>query len=242
MTCAPTDRLLQTLRVSVPGATDDMLKISIFNTMDEFLRRTSAWKYKEDVQLLADTYEYDLAAPSTAALVRVMEATHNDVPVMNSAEGVVQSSFGILVPELQFPDGDVLFSPFQTDTVPPGIFTFAIFQPNYISFTGLPGADGLQFPFKIVMALSVSKECLECEDYDEWGVPEWMWDMYFQDWLNGTMANLFALPAKPWTNTAQALFYGRRFRSNMAYRKQEIARGFAYNVNRGRFPKAGGWI
>ena len=58
MTCAPTDRLLQTLKVHVPGVTDDMLNLELFNVMDEFFRRTSAWQYRSDITLVEDITEY----------------------------------------------------------------------------------------------------------------------------------------------------------------------------------------
>ena len=40
MTCAPTDRIMQTLRTRVAGAADPMIELELFNTIDEFLRRT----------------------------------------------------------------------------------------------------------------------------------------------------------------------------------------------------------
>jgi hypothetical protein len=239
MTCAPTDRLLQTLRTRVAGATDDMLKLDLFNTMDEFFRRTSAWKYEIAIELKEDTYEYDLETPASATFVRVMSASHNGIPVPNTQSGVVQSSVGVLVPELTFPDGDALFQEFSSDEAPDGTFTWALYRPSYISFTGVPGADGRKYPFIMVIALSLAKGCLE-EDCDNWEIPDWMYDMYFDAFLDGALGRLYSMPAKPWTNPQMALFHGRKFRSAMGYRKQEIRRGFAYNIQTWRFPR-GGW-
>jgi len=239
MTCAPTDRLLQTLRVMIPGAGDDMLNLQIFNTIDVFLRRTNAWKIENDIILNGDELEYDLGVPGDAAIVRVMSAEHRNIPIANTQSGVVQSSFGTLVPELTFPDGDAIFDPVSMGETAPGIFTWAIYRPNYISFTGVPDEEGRKFPFKLVISLSLAKHCLEVE-CSEWDVPEWMYDTYFDDWKTGVLSELYGMPAKPWSNPALGMFHGKKFRSQMGFRKQEVARGFAYNVPRWRFPR-GGW-
>lgn len=238
MTCAPTDRLMQTLRVHVPGAGDDLLQLELFNVIDEFLRRTSAWKYENEIQLLEEELEYDLQLPGSSAVVRVMSASHNGIPVPNTQSGVIQASVGTLLPELTFPDGDAVFAPFQISNPTPGLFTWAIYKPTYISFTGIPDQEGLQFPFKLVLALSIAKQCLE-QECGDWELPEWMFDMYFEDWCQGVYHRMYGMPAKPWTNERLALFHGRNFRNKMNQRKQEAQRGFAYNVQTWHFPRNG---
>lgn len=230
---------MQTLRITAPGAPDATIQVVLFNIIDEFFRRTSAWKYENDVTMEEDTYVYDIAIPPDAEVVRAMGATHNGVPVSSSASSVVQSSTGVLEPELRLPDGDAVFDPFRIDLVtPPGTFTYALFRPSYISVTNPPVGDAMQYPLKLILALSLAQTCIEC-DCGDWQLEDWMYDMYFQDWKDGALFSLYSMPAKPWSNPSLSVYHGKRWRNAMAYRKQEAKRGFVYNVPTWRFP--GGW-
>jgi hypothetical protein len=233
--CAPVDRIMQTLRVSVPGATDDLLNLQLFNVMDEFFRRTSAWVHKSDITLVEDVQEYGFIVPADTQVVRMMGVTHQNVPVPSATStGVVQNSVGTIEPELVFPDGDISVEPTRSD-IEGGIFSYAIYRPNYISITSLPDAEARKWPLEIVLALTLARQCIE-SDCGEWSVEEWMWDMYFDDWLDGTLGRMYGMPAKPWASTTHAQYHHRRFRNAMAYRKQESIRGFTYGQPTWRYP------
>jgi hypothetical protein len=238
--CTPADRILQTLRVHVPGVTDELLNLELFNVMDEFFRRTSAWQYKAEIALIENIVEYGFAVPADSVVVRLMGVTHQNIPVPSAtATGVVQTSVGTIEPEMVFPDGDISVEPARTD-LEGGIFSYAIYRPNYISLTSTPDAEARKYPLEAVLALTLARGCLEC-DCGDWSIEEWMWDMYFQDFLDGTLGRLYGMPAKPWANPTIAVYHGRRFRSQMAYRKQEALRGFTYNqpAPGWRFPRNG---
>lgn len=236
--CSPMDRLLQTLRVQVPGATDAAISLALFNTIDEFLRRTSAWKFEQDIPLETGVQEYVLAPPIDSTIVRLMRISHNDVPVAAAASATaVASSLGRLSPEQTFPDGDATFAPVQTDLDASNLFTYAIYRPDWITITGID-PQTTQHPVKLVAALSIARSCIEC-DCGDWQLEEWMYDMYFQDWLDGALSRLFQMPAKPWSNKELMIYHGKRFRVAMGYRKQEAVRGFVWDVPTWRFPR--GW-
>ena len=91
------------------------------------------------------------------------------------------------------------------------------------------------------MALTIAKGCLECECGD-WQLEDWMYDMFFEEWLNGTLMRLYAMPSKPWSSPTLATLYGKRYRSQMASRKQEAQKGFVYAQPGWRFPRTGGWV
>jgi hypothetical protein len=230
---------MQTLRTQVPGATDAMLNIQVFNVVDEFLRRTNAWLEQYEIALEENLQEYPLAVPAGASVVRLMSVTHNDVPVPSAGSGIIQQSIGRLAPEQIFPDGDTSYEPSETDLTG-GVFTYAIYEPDYITTSSAPDAEAIKFPMKVVMALSLGSTCLEC-DCGDWSIPEWMWDMYFQAWLDGTLSRFYGMPMKPWSNEKHAIIHGRKYRNRMAYHKQEIARGFSYGTPHWRFPR-GGWV
>ena len=237
--CIPTDRLMQTLRTQVPGVTDDMLNLQIFNVVDEFLRRTNAWKEEAEIDLELDTLQYGLPVPSGAALIRVIGVRHNGIPVSASAAGVgvIQQSVGRLTPEQIFPDGDTSYSPSETDLAG-GVFTYAVYEPEYITTTAAPDAEAVKYPMEVIMALTLGSTCMEC-DCGDWTMPEWCWDMYFQNILDGVLGRLYVMPAKPWSNKVEAAYHLKRFRGAMGFRMQESRRGFNYGVHSWRYPR--GW-
>jgi hypothetical protein len=235
----PIDRLLQTLRVSAPGVTDDLLKLQIFNVADEFFRKTNAWRHEDSIVFEENVYEYPFSLPPTSMVVRVMGVTHNGIPVaqMGDQTGISIDSVGTLLPELTFPDGDASYAPVSTDLVS-DVFSWAIYRPSYISITALPGGDNFQKPMKVILALTVAKDALASEPGD-WDLPDWMFDTFFDNWLDGTLSRLFMMKAKPWSDQTLAMYHGRRFRNAMAFRRQEANRGYAYNQPNWRFPLNG---
>lgn len=240
--CAPTDRLMQTLAVEAPGAPNAIIQLQLFNVMDEFFRRTNAWRYVADITVQPDTYEYDLALPVDAALVRVLGVTRNGTPIPTTpvagGGGTASvSQLGVLVPEQTFSDGDSSFAPAESDLVS-GVFTYAVYRPEYITITGPRDAEAQRYPFSAVMSLTIAKSCLEC-DCGDWGLPEWTYDMFFQDLLDGTLGRLMGMASKPWSNTTLGAYHAKRFRNAMAFRMQEARRGFVFERQTWRFP--GDW-
>lgn len=233
----PADRLMQSIRVRAPGATVEVITLELFNAIDEFFRRTMAWRVVNPITLLADTLEYDLAVPGGSTIVRFIKVTHNGLPIAptSSTGGSTTSSLGTLIPELTFPDFDAEFAPVEID-IAGGLFTYAVYRPDFITITVPPTADQRQFPLVTTLALSVSNQCLDV-DAGDWQIPDWMYEMFFQDWLDGALLKLCSMPAKPWTNKDLVLYHGKRWRTALAFRKQEANRGFTYNTPAWRFAR-----
>ena len=170
--------------------------------MDEFFRRTSAWRYSNDIELVEESLEYELRHAADTVVVRVMGVDHQDMPVPApvSTGGGSPDIARPLAPELMFPDGDVAFDPTASDL-----------ERRHVQLRHLPA--GLHHADRAARrrGAQVSAEChrwrcrwhrgcLEC-DCGDWALDEWMWDMFFQDWLDGTLGRLYAMPAKPWSST-----------------------------------------
>lgn len=242
--CALTDRLMQTLAVEAPGAPDAVIQLQLFNVMDEFFKRTNAWRYANEITIKPDTHEYDIALPVDAALVRVLGVSRNGTPippapVSGGGGSAVVSQLGVLVPEQSFSDGDASFAPVELGP-PAGAssFTYAIYRPDFITLTGPTDEEAQKYPFDTILALTIARGCLEC-DCADWNLPEWMYDMFFQDFLDGTLGRLMGMLSKPWSNTTLGAYHHKRFRNAMAFRSQEARRGFAFNRQTWRFP--GDW-
>lgn len=197
----PVDRLMQTLRVHVPGVTEEMLKLELFNVMDVFFRRTLAWRVQQDIPLLADTTEYDVDLPAGSVAVMAIGATHNGLPV---------------------PTFDPEVRPMVN-----GLLAWAFTQPDLLLLASAPVDQQLNYPFVLNFALSVQRDALEIDPAD-WQLDEWMYDMFFNDWMYGALATFYGMPAKPWSNPQLALFHGRKFTSAMSQRKRQANTGFVY--------------
>lgn len=240
--CSPTDRIMQTLRVGAPGATDAIIELTLFNVIDEFLRRTSAWRFPADIELEDNVVNYPLGLPADSVVVRMLAVQHNGIPVAatqsaTTGDTATVASLGRLLPEQTFADGDASFAPVESD-LSGSVFTYAIYRPDYITVSSAPDAEQQKYPLSTLMALSIAPGCIECACGD-WQLEEWMYDMFFQDWTDGVLSRLFAMPAKPWSNKELMVYHGKRFRNAMAYRKQEAQRGFVYDKPAWRFP--GNW-
>jgi hypothetical protein len=231
------DRLLATIRINVPGVTAQALNLELFNVIDEFFRRTSAWRYFADVVLSTDTIQYPIFPPSGSDLVRVISSYYRDRPVQSTGGGgsSVVTQSGRIVGVSQ-PDGDVVFTPNVTGTSG-GVFAYSLFFPNYIELTIPPDNEAAQFPLTLVMALTLNFQCLEDEP-NEWPLEEWMFSEFHQPWVEGVLAKLMGQISKPYSNPTMATYHAKRFRNFMAQAKQTAARGYTYNTPNWRFP---GW-
>jgi hypothetical protein len=232
---------MQTLTVELPGAPEAIIQLQLFNVIDEFLRRTNAWRYELEIAIEADTHDYGLAMPVDSQLVRMLGVSRNGTPVpaTPSVGGTaVMNSLGVLMPEQTFSDGDASFAPIASDLMN-GVFSYAVYRPEYITFTGPTDAEAQQFPLQAVLALTINKSCIEC-DCADWGLDEWMYDMFFDAWLDGTLGRMMGMISKPWSNTTIGAYHAKRFRNAMAFRMQEARRGYMYNQLTWYFPR--GWV
>lgn len=90
-------RLLDNLRIRLPGAIDSIIKVEIFNTLDELCRDARIWREDIDLEIetadvTAETTEYQVD-PSDGVIVGLMQVlTSEEVPI-----GASMSEPGILV-------------------------------------------------------------------------------------------------------------------------------------------------
>lgn len=235
-TSTPIDRLMQTVRMEIPGAPDETIKLVTFNVLDEFFKRTTAWRLNDSITLIENETEYDLGVPVNSRIVLVISVSHNGVQIAPAAaQGQTIASLGTIIPELTFPDADAQFAPIQTDLVG-GAFTYALFRPDYLSIANPPTVEQRNFPLKALFALSLHRDALEIDPGD-WVLDDWMYDMFFDDWLSGIRSTLYGMPNKPWSNAQLAIVHGKKFRVAMAQRKAQANKGFTYGQAGWRFPK-----
>lgn len=240
MSCEPLDRLMASLRIKLPGATDDAIKLQLYDVMDEHFRKTNCWRYEMEVPLQVDSLQYPVIAPAQTALVRVLDATYAGRPMQAMSAGVsAASQHGRLVADESFIDGDAGF--YADAEIPSGNnFHYAIYYPTYVTIDVRPTESAVEQPLKFILSLTLSKGCLECE-CEDWGIEDWMFDRYYDDWLNGTLGYMFGSHAKPYSNATLAVQHLKKFNSYVAFARQEALRGFIFDQPRWRFPR-NGWV
>jgi hypothetical protein len=92
---ALTDRLFDNLRVALPGATDNAMKMELYNVLDDFCRDAFVWRETIEIPLVegVDTY---LVTPEGTEIVRVYNIDHATFDVSNATYEFGQVLFDTL--------------------------------------------------------------------------------------------------------------------------------------------------
>lgn len=72
MARADVNRLMDNLRIKLPGALDGVLQLELFNVLDEFLKTTCAWQEEIPFTTKAGETEYFVTAVGPSQIVRLM--------------------------------------------------------------------------------------------------------------------------------------------------------------------------
>jgi hypothetical protein len=207
------DRLLSTVRVRLPGATQAATNLELFNTIDEFFRQTNAWRYESTFALVESEIQYPIFPPAGSDMVQVLGVEHRGMavaPSTDTGEGSVVRQRGRII---GFPDAN-------SDT---------LFEPDVTS------ADATQFPMSMLLSLTLNYQCLEDEP-NEWPLQEWMHATFGEAWIEGVQARMMSQINKPYSNPTMATYHAKRFRKLMGRAKQTASRGYVYSKPNWRFP------
>jgi len=72
------NRLMDNLRIRLPGAVDTVLKLELFSVMNDFFQGTNCWYEDIDFPVTTDTKDYTITPSSIAAPVRLMGVVSSD--------------------------------------------------------------------------------------------------------------------------------------------------------------------
>jgi len=81
MASADLNRLMDNLRIKLPGALDGVLQLELFNTLDEFLKTSCAWQETIQFTTRDGVREYYLTPVGPAQIVRLMWVRYADEEV-----------------------------------------------------------------------------------------------------------------------------------------------------------------
>ena len=72
------NRLLDNLRIRVPGATDGALQLEVWNVVNDFLRRTNLWLQEVEMDITVGETVYDVTPDGVAEISRLMGVVDAD--------------------------------------------------------------------------------------------------------------------------------------------------------------------
>lgn len=89
---ADVKRMMTNLRVRLPGAIDDALRLEVFNTLNEFFQDSNIWTEQISVDVQKGVSDYDITPDTPSSIVRLMWFGNLDTKVptlasMNTMEG-----------------------------------------------------------------------------------------------------------------------------------------------------------
>jgi hypothetical protein len=189
---ALSDRLLDNLRVGLPGATDNAIRFELWNAIVDFCREAWAWRETISVPLTAGQTDYTIT-PAGTDIVSALEVDHPTLNVFGS-----RYKFGLLV---------LPRTPTSADVGEP-LYVVAVLSPALDQ-----GAD--------IEAL----------------IPTDMWSKWHLTLLSGTFARMMAQPAKPWSNPQLAAYHQRKYQSDRAVARRDVATDGVVGAQLWRFPR-----
>lgn len=72
MASSDISRLISNLRMHLPGAVDGVIKLEIYNTMNEFFQDSNVWRESIEIPVYAGVTNYDLTSTGPSTIVRLM--------------------------------------------------------------------------------------------------------------------------------------------------------------------------
>lgn len=91
MANADVNRLMDNLRVRLPGAVDTALQMELFNALNEFFMGSNIWRENIEIYVVPSVTNYDLTPSGRAKVVRLMSVEDNNkFPVNASIDLITQ--------------------------------------------------------------------------------------------------------------------------------------------------------
>lgn len=185
------NRLMDLLRVRIPGAIDGNLKVELFDAVDDFLAQTNVWRDEIEIPVTSGVTDYELTPTGLGAIIRLMH-------VEDANEFIVPAT----MPEIG--TLRLVNEPSEAATY---TATVALTSSDPVNSDGFPV------------------------------IPDWIWDKYSTDIVDGVMARMFAQIAKPYSNERMAVFHYRRFEDAKSRARAEMGRQHTYGAQNWRFPQ-----
>lgn len=235
MTTTALARLNDMVRISAPGALDGMIRMAMFDTLQEFFQRSDSWLMEIAVPICYDTNDYQIDTGQNAIVNRLMALERPCSP----------------------PPPNQLWPPGYVPTCPPqylSVSESAQIQESQNPLFRIPREGvllnaGVKCPILRILLNPQANEMwiatlsLNVSDpVDPNGFPEppdWLIEKYRSGLASGIICRLMIQPGKPYSSVQGAQYHGRVFNTTIGTARTEVRRMFGYGAQRWTFPK--GW-
>jgi len=191
------------VRSRIPGCPSSVIQREILNVLRDLCERTNIWKEDLDsIDVVADTAEYSLTAPSGADFVKnnpVNVAYYNDVPIRPTTRKVL----------------DATGTAWQNNSGSSPNRFFLIY-PSTVRLYPMP-SEALDEGLDIYAVLKPSLDATTVEDF--------LYDDHRDAVIAGTLARIFNQNGQPWFNDVAAKDEASAYRREIASALANIQRG-----------------
>lgn len=228
------NRIIDSARITCPGALDGMLNMALFDAMKEFFARSNIWLFQAVVNIVPNANDYEISTCQPVVVNRLMDLCQPSTPPPTPPQYLpmdppqylaLWSAYGqygtneTINPDFSVPRSAVLLNagtrcPIMRIRWNPmsnqwWVATVAVNISDPTDGEGLPKA------------------------------PDWILEKYYDYICSGVKSRLMLQPGKGYSSPQGAAFHGRRFNEGVGLARTEIRNMFTYNGQRWAFPQ--GW-
>ena len=207
------DQLYNTLRVELPGIPEPVLVEGVLKTVQDFFKRSEAWRHTVDSLL---DWTEALVFP---ALVQASELPANTRVVR--VDLVKYGSDGTSLKKVLFRTRQQLDDEYSDWEVKIGS------TPLRWTNDGAGAADPRIIPIAVADVLgSLQVRVIVTPDNNLVDLPDFLYFEFEDDFKNGTLARLMKIPGKDWTDFAGASAYASLYKAGWVRAKSRAQAGY----------------
>lgn len=201
------DRLLDNIRINLPGALDNIIQLELFNTFKDFCRYTKAWQECIPLDVTPASKCYNFSATG----------------------GDPEWLLGVWPPSNTQPDGTD--PPSEISPGRPGPLPAIMPQPGVLH---LQYAPNMEQTYNVVVSLTVTDPLTRTGLPI---FPEWLLEKHQDALQEGTISRMMLQGSKPYTSKEGALFHGGVYRKLRNETRNAVNIGNVYGGQRWQFPQ-----
>jgi hypothetical protein len=217
---------MPSILIHVPSCPDILVEAEIRNAAIALCRRSLVWRAQLDpIAVFANQGNYSLFAPSAAQQTRVIKIydVRLSTPSLDPAfapnirqlEAKTVQALDLASPSWRYPQAPIAPSLAMPAQQIIGTRFYAQDSADTILLAGIPVLDGT---LNILASLVPSPTSSD--------IDQWVGDEYHEAILHGAKARLMAIPSKPWTDNALAMYHQGEFDKAIAGATGDAAQGF----------------
>jgi hypothetical protein len=223
-------RLLDMVRMDCPGVSNGTLRMTLFNILREFFRRSNIWLFELPVYISNTTNDYVLNTCQNANVIRLMGLDKPQYFPMEPIEYIPSCP-------PQFIKYPTVIPNFSTQNPYPrapreGALLNAGTKCPILRIFWNPGSDDVWIA---LLSLSIA-DPVDGTGLPS-GMPDWIIEKYFDYIANGVSGKLMLSPNKPYSSPKLAEYNMRKFHEGVGLARTENRHLFTYSNQRWVFPQ-----